>query len=39
MIVIGYARPGQDLVLFAGDQYEIDVELTDEDKLIVFSNH
>ena len=39
MIVIGYARPGQDLVLFEGDQYAIDVELTEEDKLIVFSNH
>jgi hypothetical protein len=39
MIVIGYARPGEDLVLFAGDQYAIEVELTGEDKLIVFSNH
>lgn len=39
MIVLGYARPGEDLVLFAGDQYAIEVELTEEDKLIVFSNH
>lgn len=38
-IVLGYTSPGGKMVLFAGDQDNIEVELTPKDKLIVFSNH
>lgn len=38
-IVLGYTSPGGKMVLFAGDQDSIEVELTQKDKLIVFSNH
>lgn len=38
-IVLGYTSPGGRMVLFAGDQNEIEVELTAKDKLIVFSSH
>jgi hypothetical protein len=38
-IVLGYTSPGGKMVLFAGDQDRIEVELTKKDKLIVFSNH
>lgn len=38
-IVLGYVKPGGEMVLFQGDQEEIWVELTERDKLIVFSNH
>ena len=38
-IVLGYTRPGSKMVLFAGNQDNIEVELTQKDKLIVFSNH
>ena len=38
-IVLGYVRPGGKMVLFAGDQDDIQVELTRKDKLIIFSNH
>lgn len=38
-IVIGYVSPGGKRVLFTGDQNSIKVQLTDKDKLIVFSNH
>jgi len=38
-IVIGYIRPGGQMTLFSGCQYEMQVELRDTDKLIVFSNH
>lgn len=38
-IVLGYASPGGKLILFAGDQDDIEVELTPKDKLIIFSNH
>lgn len=38
-IVIGYVSPGGKKVLFTGNQNDIRVQLTDRDKLIVFSNH
>ena len=38
-IALGYVKPGGKMVLFGGDQSQIKVELTDKDKLIVFSNH
>ncbi len=38
-LVLGYVRDEIDLHLFTGDLSEIDVELTDRDKLIVYSNH
>ena len=38
-IVLGYVKPGGDMVLFSGDQADIDVKLDINDKLIMFSNH
>lgn len=38
-IVVGYVSPGGKMVIFSGDQENIRVELTDKDKLIIFSNH
>ncbi len=38
-IVIGYVKPGGNMVLFEGRQQDIPVELTKRDKLIIFSNH
>lgn len=38
-IVLGYTSPGGKMVLFSGDQEDIKVELTNKNKLIVFSNH
>ena len=38
-VVIGYVKPGEDVVLFGGNQSAIKVELDDKDKLIVYSNH
>ena len=38
-VALGYVKPGGKLVLFEGDQTAIPVELSKEDKLIVFSNH
>lgn len=38
-IVIGYIKPGGEMVLFSGKQEEINVELDEKDKLIIFSNH
>ena len=38
-IVLGYTSPGGKTVIFSGDQKNIHVELTEHDKLIVFSNH
>lgn len=38
-IVLGYASPGGKMTLFAGDQDQIEVELTPKDKLITFCNH
>lgn len=38
-IVLGYVKPGGKMVLFGGDQSEIEVDLDINDKLIMFSNH
>lgn len=38
-IALGYVKPGGKMVLFSGDQSKIDVELTEKDKLIVYSVH
>ncbi|MCH5351747.1 MAG: hypothetical protein J1F39_07260 [Clostridiales bacterium] len=38
-LVLGYVKKGGELVLFSGNQNKIKVELTDTDKLIVYSNH
>jgi len=36
---LGYFRPDGKMTLFKGDQSKIKVSLTNEDKLILFSNH
>lgn len=38
-IVLGYVKPGANMVLFSDDQEDINVELELNDKLILFSNH
>ena len=38
-IAIGYEKPGGRITLFGGDQSKIPVELSHEDKVIVFTNH
>lgn len=38
-IVLGYVKPGGEMCIFEGDQSKIIVELQENDKLIVFSNH
>ena len=38
-IALGYVKPGGKMVLFSGDQSIIKVELTEKDKLIVYSVH
>lgn len=38
-IILGYIKPGGEMVLFSGKQEEINVELDEKDKLIIFSNH
>lgn len=38
-IVLGYVRDETQMVLFSDDQADIKVELTSDDKLIMFSNH
>lgn len=38
-IVLGYVRDETQMVLFSDDQADIRVELTSDDKLIMFSNH
>lgn len=38
-IVLGYVKPGQEMVLFKGDLAKIEVELDIKDKLVVFTNH
>ncbi|MDR0405308.1 MAG: hypothetical protein LBH54_00795 [Clostridiales bacterium] len=38
-IVLGYVSPGGKTVLFEGDQDDVEVALTEQDKLIIFSNH
>ncbi|HJI61917.1 MAG TPA: hypothetical protein OIM34_08660 [Ruminococcus bromii] len=38
-VALGYVKPGGNTVLFAGNQSEIDVNISKHDKLIVYSNH
>jgi len=38
-IVLGFIKPDDSMILFAGNQYDIQVTLSQEDKLIIFSNH
>lgn len=38
-VVLGYVKPGGETVLFAGDQAETEVNLTKNDKIVVYSNH
>lgn len=38
-VALGYVKPGGKTVLFAGNQSEIDVDISKHDKLIVYSNH
>ena len=38
-IALGYVKHGGEIVLFSGDQAQIEVELEERDKIIVFSNH
>lgn len=38
-LLLGYIRNETERVLFVGNQHDIDVELNENDKLIIFSNH
>lgn len=38
-MVLGYVKPGGKIVLFSGEQSDINVELEYKDKLVIFSNH
>lgn len=38
-MTLGYVKPGGEMVLFGGDQSKIIVELSNKDKLIVYSVH
>ena len=38
-VVLGYFRSDGKMILFGGDQSKINMNLTEKDKLIVFSNH
>ncbi len=38
-IPLGYSKASGEMVLFSGDQSQINVELEKNDKIIVFSNH
>ena len=38
-VVLGLIRPGGEMTLFEGDQSLVNVELSGDDKLILFSNH
>lgn len=38
-IVLGYIKESGEMIIFTGDQYLIPVELTENDKLIIFGNH
>jgi len=38
-VVLGYIRPDDELVLFGGDQSAIQMALSGEDKLVLFSDH
>lgn len=38
-VVLGYVKPGGEIHLFGGDQTDEYVELSEKDKIIVFTNH
>ena len=38
-IALGYIKESGEMIIFTGDQYSISVELTENDKLILFGNH
>ena len=38
-LVLGYVKPGGEMVLFSGNQSKTEVKLTAQDKLIMYSNH
>ena len=38
-IVLGYIKENGEMIIFSGNQTKIKVELTGEDRLILFSNH
>ncbi len=38
-VVLGYTGPNGKMVIFSGNQDDIEVELSSKDKLIIFSNH
>ncbi len=38
-IVLGYVKPGDEIVLFGGKLSNVEVELTKDDKLILFAAH
>lgn len=38
-IILGYVKPGGNMVLFGGDQNEINVELAPRDKIIMYTVH
>lgn len=38
-VVLGYINKNKERILFVGDQRKISVELCEDDKLIIFSNH
>jgi hypothetical protein len=38
-LVLGYVKHGGEMVLFSGDQSQIEISLDKRDKIIVFSNH
>jgi hypothetical protein len=38
-ILLGYVKPGEGITIFGGDLSQIKVNLTDKDKLVLFSAH
>lgn len=38
-IVLGYVKPGGNMVIFKGDLSDIEVDLDIKDKIVMFSNH
>ncbi len=39
VMVLGYVKPGQPMVIFGGEQRDIEIELEHDDKLILFASH
>ena len=38
-IILGYVKPGGKMILFSGDQTQIDVKLEPRDKIIMYTIH